>query len=145
MRNRLLLPFLVLFCCMSSAADVWPKRFIWTKGIEYTLVLLYEDGRAAYSTRQVRGDSTQYFFTASRANWSLCEGSKVADSPQCISVHVEGYSDLGDASFRFDYLLKDDALTEFDKMGVQATLKHYCDRGEGGCASNKSLERTRDR
>ena len=120
-------------------------RFVWEQGQEHILVVLYSDGRAAYSSRHTRSDKSQAYFAASQARWSHCEGSKADDRPQCISVHVEGFSSLRDGEFRFDYSLDGDTLTEMEKDGPGAVLKRYCDPGEAACTSNKSLERTRER
>ena len=120
-------------------------RFVWEQGQEHILVVLYSDGKAAYSSRHTRPDKSQAYFVATQAHWSHCEGSKASDPPQCISVHVEGFSSLRDGEFRFDYSFDGETLTEMEKDGPGAVLKRYCDPGEAGCTSNTSLERTRDR
>jgi hypothetical protein len=127
------------------AAEALPMRFVWEQGTEHILVVLYSDGKAAYSSRHTRHDKSQAYFAASQARWSYCEGSAAGDQPQCISVHVNGFSSLREGEFRFDYSLDGDTLTEMEKDGPGAVLKRYCDPGEAGCTSNKSLERTRGR
>ncbi len=120
-------------------------RFVWETEQEHTVVLLYENGKAAFSSKHIRPDKSQYYFVASQARWTYCDGSKASDRPQCISVYVEGYSSLRDGEFRFDYSLEGETLTEMDKDGPGMVLKRYCDHGEAGCASSTSLERTRER
>jgi hypothetical protein len=144
MRIGIFIVALALSGPLALGAEIWPKRFIWAQGKEHTLVLLYEDGRAAFSSRHMRPDKSEYYFVASRANWVYCEGTRPDRLPQCISVHIQGFSSLRDGEFRFDYELQNDTLTEIDEDGPGMVLKRYCDKGEAGCTSNTSLERTRE-
>jgi hypothetical protein len=144
MRTTLYITALAFLSFPMLAAEAWPMRFVWEHGEEHILVVLYSDGKAAYSSRHTRPDKSQAYFAATQARWSYCGGSRASDRPQCISVHVEGYSSLRDGEFRFDYSLDGDTLTEMDKDGPAAVLKRYCDPSEAVCASNTSLERTRE-
>jgi hypothetical protein len=145
MRSTLYITVLAYLSFPVLAAETWPMRFVWEHGEEHIFVVLYSDGKAAYSSRHSRSNKSQMYFVASQARWSNCDGSKANDRPQCISVHVQGYSSLRDGEFRFDYSLDGDTLTQMEKDGPAVVLKRYCDPGEAACTSNPSLERTRER
>jgi hypothetical protein len=107
--------------------DPWPQRFLWAEGVNHAYVVLYRDGSAAYSQRTRRPDRSDWYFAASRAQWNWCDQPVAAR--RCIQVHVEGYSDQQQASFRFDYWYDAAAITEFDKAGVQRTLRRVSNDG----------------
>ena len=112
----------------SGSLESWPQRFVYTAGANHTLVLLYEDGTASFSSRVKRQDGSEAFFIASRARWdwqdSLWQGRRV------LQLHVEGWEfepgreggGGGTHGFRFDYLYEPSKLTEIDKTGVQKVL-----------------------
>jgi hypothetical protein len=130
----------------ANAEDNWPMRFVWTKGAEHKLVVLYRDGRAGYSARLLRPNSPEYHFVASSASWGLCRPELArTQRPLCIWVYVKGYSDGSDDPMRFDYELLGPVLTEFDKTGEQSVLHRLREDDRPWEAPNKSLERTRER
>jgi hypothetical protein len=127
----------ILISASAKGADAWPKRFLWTEGVEHRLVVLYRDGRAAFSSRKARPGNVDGVRASTRASWSLCSGIKPG-RPLCISVQVESADGLPDESYyRWDYLLDGTNLTELKmEAGPPVVLKRICELGECVSASN---------
>ena len=108
-----------------GSQDKWPQRFVWAEGTNHVYVVLYRDGTAAYSERKKRPSRSDWYFAASDARWNWCDPA--AGGARCIQVHVEGYSDQQQSSFRFDYWYARASIVEFDKGGVRRALQRVAD------------------
>jgi hypothetical protein len=123
MKWKVTLLLVVVSIATSAANAEWPKRFLDINESEHTVVVLYEDGSAAYSTRIKRQGHADAIFVASQARWEWCKVPMGNLSKRCLSLHVDGMQSGQQVGFRFDYYYEESKLTEFDKMGVQAILK----------------------
>ncbi len=108
-----------------GSQDKWPQRFVWAEGTNHAYIVLYRDGTAAYSERMTGPARADRYFAASNARWNWCEPA--AGGSRCIQVHVEGYSDDRQSSFRFDYWYARSSIVEFDKGGVRRALQRLPD------------------
>ena len=145
MRASILFGLLALSAA-ARAENEWPMRFVWENGTEHKLVVLYQDGSAAYSARLTRAGLPEYHFVASKASWGTCRPDLArTQRPLCIWVQVQGFSDGSDFPMRFDYELQGSTLTEFDKTGAQSVLHRLRADDSLGKTPNTSLERTRER
>ena len=119
--------FAIILCIAqlkAAAADSWPQRFLRVQGTDHTLVVLYEDGRAAYSTRLTRGKGfADYYFVSSRAEWNWCDDS--LDAPKrCLTVSVHGEEGREqEVSFRFSYIYESSKITPYDEGGFRDALQ----------------------
>jgi hypothetical protein len=122
-RKAALFLALLSFSVISEGSE-WPKRFLEVSDREHTVVVLYEDGQAAYSTWVKRQGRADWVFVASRARWEWCKfTSRERSEQRCLSLHVDGVQFGEQVGFRFDYFYEESKLTEFDKMGIQSVLK----------------------
>jgi hypothetical protein len=120
-RSILILTLFSLIARPAIAQEVWPQSFVWADGAEHAFVVLYQDGRAAYSQRMKRPGVSDWYFAASQARWVWCDEEKHDSSVRCLHLFVEGYSDRR-LVFRLDYWHESSKITEFDKGGVQRVL-----------------------
>ena len=112
----------VVAYAVEAQTNEWPQRFLQVAGTDHTLVVLHEDGTAAFSTRRAWEGYSDYYFVATRATWRWCDPPNEDESGRkCLHLFVDGY-DGHEAAFRFDYWYELARMTEFDKMGVQRVL-----------------------
>jgi hypothetical protein len=128
MRPILWTTALMLAMTSVRAADV-PRRFAFLSGTEHVLVILYDDGTAAYSSRLKMGNHPDEIFAASRASWRWC-GDPPAEKnvPRCLNLFVSGADEQGEAGYRINFLYRDDKLVEFDEGGFGKTLLRIKER-----------------
>jgi hypothetical protein len=113
-----------LATAVRAQPGVWPQRFLRADGTDHTLVVLYRDGTAAYSTRKKRMTGHRdYFFVAAKASWRWCDPPATENERKCIHLTVDGNDGRDEeVRFRFDYWYEDSRITEFDKSGLQQIL-----------------------
>jgi len=115
----------LLLASAATLADAtpWPTRYLWESGRNFELVVLYEDGRAAYSERTNRAGAATAYFVASSARWHACKPEHDSKVAECIIVEVSGYNGREEVGFNVSYIRRDDALRPWDEGGLGHTLK----------------------
>lgn len=108
---------------LSAAPDYWPKQFQLSNETEQTMVVLYENGNAAYSSRTVKPGGAELVLAASKAHWEWCQLQETVSENYCLSLYIDELQSGQQDKFRIDYLYTPSTLAEIDKTGVQRVLK----------------------
>jgi hypothetical protein len=100
----------------------WPQRFLNVNGTDHTLVVLYQNGEAAFSSRTTRPSDSDAYYTTSRARWWWCD-KRNRSTDRCILVDVTGYDGREEASFLLQYQYDTSKLTVYDEGGPGKVLE----------------------
>jgi hypothetical protein len=114
--RRISIALLFAFATLSVAASfdqTFPQHWESIKGNGYSTIVLHDATNATYFSRATRDDGTVWYYLDTKATW----GRFSRDGWKNRFKKATDYIWISTTKFRYDYLVENGNLVEWDKMG----------------------------